>query len=64
MAQTLSREDTRPLLSPAEVAERLGVSRKSVYRLVRSGELPAVKIGHAVRVDPDELEQYIYGGQS
>lgn len=30
-------------LSPRETAERLGVSLSTVWRLIRSGELPSVK---------------------
>lgn len=45
----------------AEVAEVLGVSSSQVYALVRSGELPAIKIGGRGqwRVETAELEKYI-----
>jgi excisionase family DNA binding protein len=45
----------------AEVAEVLGVSGSQVYALVRSGELPAIKIGGRGqwRVEAGELEKYI-----
>ena len=45
----------------AEVAEVLGVSASQVYSLVRSGELPAIKIGGRGqwRVEAGELEAYI-----
>jgi excisionase family DNA binding protein len=33
------------LLSPAELAELLGVHRASVYRRINSGELPAIRLG-------------------
>ena len=42
MASTLERAQT--LLTVAEVAERLRVSRWTVYRLVESGQLPAIKL--------------------
>lgn len=38
------------LLSPAEVARRLGVSRNSVYDLIKRGDLPARKLGRRVVV--------------
>ncbi|MEJ5867685.1 helix-turn-helix domain-containing protein [Pseudokineococcus sp. 5B2Z-1] len=38
------------LLTVAEVAEALRVSRMTVYRLVHSGELPAVRVGRSYRV--------------
>nr|WP_181782673.1 excisionase family DNA-binding protein [Pseudonocardia pini] len=34
-----------PFLTVAEVAERMRVSKMTVYRLVHSGELPAVRTG-------------------
>lgn len=45
----------------AEVAEVLGVSSSQVYALVRSGDLPAIKIGGRGqwRVEAGELEAYI-----
>jgi excisionase family DNA binding protein len=41
----------------AETAERLGVSKDSVRRLISSGELRAYRIGNqqSVRVDTDDL---------
>jgi len=45
------REDARlNLVTVAEVAERLSVSRMTVYRLVHSGELPALRVGRSYRV--------------
>ncbi len=47
------------LLKVGEVAERLRVSRALAYRLIRSGDLPGVLIGHSVRVMPSDLDEYI-----
>ena len=48
------------LLTLAEVGARLGISRTSVWRLVRSGDLPSVRITETLRrVDPDDLERWI-----
>ena len=44
------------LLTPAEVAERLKVTRKSVYRWVASGRLRSVKIGSSVRIYVSSIE--------
>ncbi len=48
-------------LQLAEVAEVLNISASQTYALVRSGELPAIKIGGRGqwRVERDELEKYI-----
>jgi excisionase family DNA binding protein len=37
-------------LTVAEVAELMRVSSMTVYRMVRSGELPAVRFGHSYRI--------------
>lgn len=49
------------LLTLADVAELLNTSSAQVYALVRSGELPAMKMGGRGqwRVHPARLEQYI-----
>jgi excisionase family DNA binding protein len=42
----------RRLLTPVEVAERLGVCRDTVYRLCDRGGLPHVRVGNAIRTLP------------
>ncbi|WP_353115562.1 helix-turn-helix domain-containing protein [Microbacterium sp.] len=37
-------------LTVAEVAELMRVSKMTVYRLVHSGELPAIRFGRSYRV--------------
>ena len=46
-------------LTVAEVAETMRVSKMTVYRLVRGGELPAVRVGRSFRVPQDALEAYL-----
>ena len=46
-------------LTVAEVADVMRVSRMTVYRLVHSGEMPAVHVGHSYRIPQDALEQYL-----
>ena len=45
----------------ADVAEVLNISSAQAYALVRSGELPAIKVGGRGqwRVEMSELEQFI-----
>src|SRR5918994_1623395 len=38
------------LLSPSEVCQVLGEERTVVYRRLRSGEIPCLKLGHALKV--------------
>ena len=48
-----------PFLTVAEVAERMRVSKMTVYRLVHSGELPAVRFGRSFRVQQAAVEELI-----
>ena len=48
-------------LTLADVAETLSISASQAYALVRSGDLPAIKVGGRGqwRVETSELEKYI-----
>jgi len=52
---------TARFLQLTDVAEELSVSVSQVYHMVRSGELPAIKVGGRGqwRVERDRLEAYI-----
>jgi excisionase family DNA binding protein len=52
---------TRTVLSPADVADLLGVHRASVYRRIQAGELPAIRLGSEgpLRVRSAELEAWL-----
>jgi excisionase family DNA binding protein len=47
------------LLTAAEVAEQLRVSTMTIYRLIRGGELPAVRVGRNYRVPVADLDRYL-----
>ncbi|MFP5282644.1 MAG: helix-turn-helix domain-containing protein [Actinomycetes bacterium] len=46
-------------LTVAEVAATLRVSKMSVYRLIHSGELEAVRFGRSFRVTRKALDAYL-----
>ena len=50
---------TGRLLSIEDVADILGLEYKTVYRLVKSGEIPAARIGRVFRVDRVDFEAYL-----
>ena len=52
---------TARFLTLADVAETLSISAAQAYALVRSGDLPAIKVGGRGqwRVESAELENYI-----
>lgn len=46
-------------LTVAEVASMMRVSKMTVYRLVHSGELPAVRVGRSFRVPERAVSAYL-----
>ncbi len=46
-------------LTVAEVAQRIRVSKMTVYRLVHSGELEAVRVGRSFRVPQHAVDNYL-----
>ncbi len=56
--------DTGPLgsdrlLTVAEVADHMRVSNMTVYRLIKSGTLPALRVGKNYRIRARDLESYL-----
>lgn len=49
----------RLLLTPKEAAQSLSVSERTLYSLTKAGELPAVRIGRAVRYAVADLRAFI-----
>jgi len=47
------------LLSPKQVADGLNVSVWTVYRLVRKGDLVAVRVGRLLRIPESSLEAFL-----
>jgi excisionase family DNA binding protein len=54
-----SRKEPRRLLTGDEVADLLNISRSFAFALMKRGEIPTVKLGRAVRVRPQDLEEFI-----
>jgi excisionase family DNA binding protein len=55
----MGAEDVGAFLTVAEVAERMRVSKMTVYRLLHSGELPAVRFGRSFRVQRSAVDELI-----
>ena len=60
----MAGDGERPLaemrfLTVAEVAAMMRVSKMTVYRLVHSGELPAVRVGRSFRVPEQAVTDYL-----
>jgi len=47
------------LLTTAEVAERLNVSRERVYELLHSNQIRNIRVGRNFRVPPDAVDEWV-----
>ena len=47
------------LLAMPEVCQELGMGKSWVYRRLRSGEIPSVKLGRSIKVKRADLEEYL-----
>ncbi len=50
-----------PLLSINDVARLLGVSRGTVYALIRRGEINPLRVGERARFSLGEIRRYLAG---
>ena len=47
------------LLSIPDVCQELGMGKSWVYRRLKSGQIPSIKLGHNIKVKREDLEQYL-----
>jgi excisionase family DNA binding protein len=47
------------LLSIPQLSQELGIGKSWLYRRLRSGEIPSVRLGRLIKVRRDELEEYL-----
>jgi excisionase family DNA binding protein len=47
------------LLTVREVADTMRVSTMTVYRLIRDGEMPAIRVGKHFRLRTDDVAAYL-----
>jgi len=47
------------LLTVNEVADLLRVSRMTVYRLIKNGEMPALRVGRSYRLREEDVHTYL-----
>lgn len=48
-------------MTASEVATVLRVSPATIYRLVRTGVLPGLRVGHSLRLSRSAVEQFMVG---
>jgi excisionase family DNA binding protein len=47
------------LLTVNEVADLLRVSRMTVYRLIKEGDIAALRVGRSYRLREDDVDDYL-----
>jgi len=60
--KAISTVPSTKLLSISKVQEQLDVSRMTVNRLILTGTLPVVHIGHSVKISESALIHFINNG--
>lgn len=55
----VERDFGEPLLTVGEVASVMRVSNMTVYRLIKSGQLAAVRVGKNYRIRRKDVERYL-----
>jgi excisionase family DNA binding protein len=53
------RDFGEPLLTVGEVAGMMRVSNMTVYRLIKSGQLSAIRVGKNYRIRRSDVERYL-----
>lgn len=59
--ETTEPKDTKPegLATVNDVAEFMKITRPSVYKLIRSGDLPSLKIGRSRRIRWVDVHSFV-----
>ncbi|MGQ9475779.1 MAG: helix-turn-helix domain-containing protein [Actinomycetota bacterium] len=58
----MAGESGNKLLTVNEVANILRVSNMTVYRLVKSGQIPAIRVGKNYRIKESDVNEYLSKG--
>lgn len=56
--ETVTLTSRRRMMTPEQIAEAMGVSRSTVSRKIKAGEIRAVKVGNRNRIPYEEFERY------
>ncbi len=60
--QAVTEKISNKLLTVNEVAGILRVSNMTVYRLVKSGQIPAIRVGKNYRIKESDVNKYLSRG--
>jgi len=62
MKTTIQKLSKETFLSPHELAERLSVSRWTVYKMIGDGRIQSIKISRLVRIPESEVSRIVEKG--
>ncbi|MCK4354257.1 MAG: helix-turn-helix domain-containing protein, partial [Dehalococcoidia bacterium] len=48
------------LMTVEELAEYLRITKRTIYRLLKKGNIPAVKVGHKWRFDKETIDNWLH----
>ena len=51
--------DYNDVVTVGELADMLKIGRNTAYELIRSGNIPSVKVRHQIRIPKQEIIKYI-----
>jgi excisionase family DNA binding protein len=54
-----SHRPPRLLLTVEEAADRIGICRSNMFKLIRQGDIKSVRVGRLRRITPAALEDFI-----
>lgn len=56
--ETVTLTAKRRMLTPEQIADAMGMSRSTISRKIKAGEIRAVKVGNRNRIPYEEFERY------
>ena len=60
----MEQQSAPRFMTVTEVADIMRVSKMTVYRLIHSGEMPAIRVGKSFRVPEASVAQMIQAGMA
>jgi excisionase family DNA binding protein len=51
--------ELEPLLTNGDVCELFGISKPTLYRLIRSGDLVPIRVSRSLRFRPTDIRAYL-----
>lgn len=63
MSERKSKVNKKEVMSPKEAAKYLGISKVTLYKLLKNGEIPGRRLGYQWRMSKAALDKFLAGGK-